>query len=312
MPPAQLIGYARVSTDDQTTDPQLAVLKEAGCDQVFRDVASGASRARPQLAKALETLSQGDVLVIARLDRLARSLSHLLEIVEGLETRKVGFRSLGDPIDTTSPQGRLTLQILGAVAEFERQLIRERTKAGLANARAQGRRGGNPALTAKDPDGLAKLAHARDLSRTEAVLDAAAEIIPTVKRLRPSAPWDRVVRVLTAQGSTRPWDRKPWTRDSLIRACKRLARDGLIPADVLNRAPRGAEDESLTALVAAIWTALPRPTLAACATQLERQYIRTPRGGSRWSPSSVKNILDRARAEGLVTGGPLQALDDAS
>lgn len=295
-----LIGYARVSTEDQTTDPQTTLLRDVGCARIFQDTASGAARSRPELAKALNAVGQGDVLVVARLDRLARSLSHLLEIVEGLEAKGTGFRSLGDPIDTTSAQGRLTLQILGAVAEFERQLIRERTKAGLASARAEGRRGGNPALMSGDRAGLAKLAAARDIARTEQVVDAAADLVPVVTRLRPDASWDRVLRVLTAQGARRPWDGKPWTRDSLIRACRRLARDGLISKDCLARARRGAEDKSLTALVAAVWNALPQPTLAACARHLELQYIRTPRGGSRWSPSSVKNVLDRARIEGLL------------
>jgi DNA invertase Pin-like site-specific DNA recombinase len=295
-----LIGYARVSTADQVDDPQLGALRAAGCGRVFRDVASGASRQRPELARTLKTLGRGDVLVVARLDRLARSLSHLLEIVEDLERRGVGFRSLGDPIDTTSPQGRLTLQILGAVAEFERQLIRERTRAGLASARAQGRRGGNPALAARDPEGLRKLAAARDLARTEDVLDAAGDLVELVTRLRPAATWDQVVRTLDARGSRRPWDGRAWTRDSLIRACRRLARDGLLPKETLGRTPRGAQDRGLVSLVAAVWSALPSPTLAAVARRLEAQHVRTPRGGARWSTSSVANLLERAREEGLL------------
>lgn len=295
-----LIGYARVSTDEQTDDPQIAALQAAGCTRIFRDVASGAVRARPELDRALRALDTGDVLVIARLDRLARSLSHLLEIVEDLERRGVGFRSLGDPIDTTSAQGRLTLQILGAVAEFERQLIRERTRAGLASAAAQGRRGGNPALKSGDRAGLRKLAAAREASRADAVLDAAPDLVPVVRRLRPGAPWDRVVRVLAARGARRPRDGRPWTRDSLVRACRWLVRDGLLPETVLDRTPRGAEDDSLVDLVAAVWSALPAPTLAACARRLEAQYIRTPRGGTRWAPSSVANLLARARATGVL------------
>ena len=297
------IGYARVSTEDQTTDPQVDLLREAGCSRIFCDTASGAQRSRPELSRARQAVGRGDVLVIARLDRLARSLSHLLEIVEGLDASGAGFRSLGDPIDTTSAQGRLTLQILGAVAEFERQLIRERTKAGLASAKAQGRMGGNPALKNGDAKGRAKLAQARDMARTDRVLDAAADLVPVVSRLRPGASWDQVLRVLAAQGAVRPWDRKPWTRDSLIRACRRLARDGLLPETAMSRSKRGAEDQSLTALVAAVWNALPRPTLLACARHLEAQYIRTPRGGTRWSASSVANILNRARGEGLVGQG---------
>jgi DNA invertase Pin-like site-specific DNA recombinase len=141
-----LIGYARVSTDEQTTDPQIDALKAAGCQTILREHGSGGDRARPELKRALERCGRGDVLVVVRIDRLARSLSHLLEIIETLDARGAGFRSLGDPIDTTSPQGRFTLQILGAVAEFERALIRERTRAGLKAARERGRIGGNPGL----------------------------------------------------------------------------------------------------------------------------------------------------------------------
>ena len=118
-----LIGYARVSTDEQTTDAQIDALKLAGCKSIHREHASGASRARPELNLALDRCKSGDVLVVVRIDRLARSLSHLMEIIETLDARGAGFRSLGDPIDTTSPQGRFALQILGAVAEFERALI---------------------------------------------------------------------------------------------------------------------------------------------------------------------------------------------
>ena len=154
-----LIGYARVSTDEQTTAPQIDALKAAGCMIILRENASGANRGRPELKLAVERCRQGDVLVVVRIDRLARSLSHLLEIIEALDARGAGFRSLGDPIDTTSPQGRFTLQILGAVAEFERALIRERTNAGLKAARDRGRIGGNPALRSGSV-GAARAVHA--------------------------------------------------------------------------------------------------------------------------------------------------------
>jgi len=130
-----LIGYARVSTEDQNLGPQLDALRAAGCAEVFEEFASGASRARPQLAAALTRVRRGDTLVVARIDRLARSLSHLLAVVEGLRAKGAHFRSLADPIDTSGPSGVLVLQMLGAVAEFERSLIRERTKAGLQAAR---------------------------------------------------------------------------------------------------------------------------------------------------------------------------------
>ena len=139
-----LIGYARVSTEDQTPLPQSQALKSAGCVEIHEEQASGGNRARPVLARVLERISKGDTLVVVRIDRLARSLSHLLEVIERLEAKGAFFRSLTDPIDTSSPQGKFTLQILGAAAEFERALIRERTTAGLVEARQRGRKGGRP------------------------------------------------------------------------------------------------------------------------------------------------------------------------
>lgn len=139
-----LIGYARVSTADQSLDLQKDALQAAGCTQVWEDTASGAKAARPGLAKALERLRDGDMLVVWKLDRLGRSLQHLIETVHALEGRGVGFQSLQDHIDTTTPGGKLLFHILGSLAEFERDLIRERTNAGLAAARARGRKGGRP------------------------------------------------------------------------------------------------------------------------------------------------------------------------
>ncbi len=156
-----LIGYARVSTEDQTPLPQSQALESAGCAEIHEEHASGGNRARPVLGRVLERIQSGDTLVVVRIDRLARSLSHLLEVIERLEARGAFFRSIQDPIDTGSPQGKFTLQVLGAAAEFERALIRERTKAGLASARTKGRVGGNPGLRAKDPAALRKVRLAR-------------------------------------------------------------------------------------------------------------------------------------------------------
>jgi DNA invertase Pin-like site-specific DNA recombinase len=139
-----LIGYARVSTDDQTLDLQLDALKAVGCppSRIYTDTASGAKTARPGLAKALEILREGDTLVVWRLDRLGRTLPHLLQLVEELKSRQIGFKSLTESIDTTTPSGELVFHIFGALAQFERNLIRERTMAGLKAARARGRKGG--------------------------------------------------------------------------------------------------------------------------------------------------------------------------
>lgn len=140
-----LIGYARVSTGDQTLDPQRDALRVAGCERIFEDEGvSGAIRRRPGLDQALVVLNDGDVLMVWKLDRLGRSLSHLIETVAALGARGVGFRSLTEAIDTTSAGGRLLLHMMGALAEFERSLISERTRAGMMAARKRGRHLGRP------------------------------------------------------------------------------------------------------------------------------------------------------------------------
>jgi DNA invertase Pin-like site-specific DNA recombinase len=138
------IGYARVSTDEQTLALQEDALKKAGCERLFTDTISGSTAERPGLAEALDFIRPGDTLVVWRLDRLGRSLRHLIETVTSLEKRGVGFRSLTESIDTTSPSGKLVFHIFGALAEFERDLIRQRTRAGLDAARSRGRKGGRP------------------------------------------------------------------------------------------------------------------------------------------------------------------------
>ena len=143
---AMTFGYARVSTAGQDEALQLDALEQAGCERVFTDHASGATSSRPALDELLGMVRRGDTLVIWRLDRLGRSLRHLLEVVGDLEQRGVALRSLTETIDTSSPAGRLVFHTFGALAEFERDLIRERTKAGLAAARARGRVGGRPSV----------------------------------------------------------------------------------------------------------------------------------------------------------------------
>jgi DNA invertase Pin-like site-specific DNA recombinase len=138
------IGYARVSTKEQSFDLQLDALRKAGCKKIYQETVSGAKAARLQLDLMLDNLRAGDVLVIWKLDRLGRSLRHLVELIHGLMEKGVGLKSLNDPIDTTTPQGRLSFNLFASLAEFERDLIRERTQAGLSAARARGRRGGRP------------------------------------------------------------------------------------------------------------------------------------------------------------------------
>lgn len=146
-----LVGYARVSTRDQNYELQLDALEAAGCSKIFEEKLSGAQRDRPELKAALDYVRPGDTLVVWKLDRLARSLKQLIETVETLSEREIGFRSLTESIDTTSSGGRLIFHIFGALAEFERSIIRERTTAGLTAARARGRVGGRPpALSESD------------------------------------------------------------------------------------------------------------------------------------------------------------------
>lgn len=146
-----LIGYARVSTDDQNLDLQKDALKNAGCERIFEDTQSGAKAKRPGLNAALEFARPGDTIVIWRLDRLGRTMKNLIELVSQLETSDIGLKSLQESLDTSSSSGKLIFHIFGALAEFERNLIRERTQAGLEAARARGRMGGRPkALDAND------------------------------------------------------------------------------------------------------------------------------------------------------------------
>ncbi len=155
-----LIGYARVSTQDQTLDLQTDALRRAGCENIFTDTTSGAKSERPGLQDAMSHLRAGDTLVVWRLDRLGRTLKHLIATITDLSDKGIGFRSLQENMDTTTSGGKLIFHIFGALAEFEREVIKERTIAGLQAARARRRLGGRPKLQSRDPK---KIAMARKL-----------------------------------------------------------------------------------------------------------------------------------------------------
>lgn len=139
------IGYARVSTQDQNLDAQLDALKASGCQRIYQEKISGANKDRPELQRMLKEIVEGDEVIVWKLDRLGRSLSDLVHVVNELQEKRVGFRCVQDSfIDTTTPQGRLVFGIFASLAEFERNIIRERTKAGLSAARSRGRVGGRP------------------------------------------------------------------------------------------------------------------------------------------------------------------------
>src|SRR4051812_17842179 len=215
------------------------------------------------------------------------------------------FRSLRDPIDTTTPQGMFSLQVLGAVAQLERALIAERTKAGLLAARRRGRIGGNPGLRAGDPAAVSKLRASRHATHLNGILAQLDSWLPTVRRMRPKQPWGDVVRVLEPrQGPDLDG------RERLRRTVRRLAAEGIVEAKLLDRARGQGADDRPVRLVANIAAAAPDRTLQQIATQLEAMGERTPRGGTRWHPSSVKHLLTRAEQLGLTGSAPGQVRPD--
>ncbi len=166
-----LIGYARVSTTDQTFDLQKDALEKAGCTQIFTDTISGANPERPGLAKALQFLREGDTLVVWRLDRLGRSLRHLIDTIAALQQRHIGLKSITESIDTTTSGGKLIFHVFGALAEFERDIIRERTQAGLQAARARGRIGGRPKAQTLNTQKKVAIAQALYAAKTTTIED---------------------------------------------------------------------------------------------------------------------------------------------
>ncbi len=170
------IGYARVSTKDQNVDLQLDALQKAGCGKIFQEVVSGARAERPVLKQLLDTLRPGDVLVIWKLDRLGRSLKHLVELINNLREQDIGLQSLNDPIDTATPQGRLSFNLFASLAEFERDLIRERTQAGLSAARARGRNGGRPKGLSEQAEVTARAAETLYIERQLSVRQIAHKL----------------------------------------------------------------------------------------------------------------------------------------
>ncbi|MCZ4093425.1 recombinase family protein [Sinorhizobium psoraleae] len=291
--PRRLVGYARVSTDDQLNDAQVDELRAAGCDRIHQEHGSGASRTRPVLAKLLKDLTAGDVLVVVRLDRLARSVSHLLDVIENLEKRGAHFRSLRDPIDTSTPQGMFSLQVLGAVAQLERALIAERTKSGMKAAKARGRMPGNPGLRERRPEAIRSVSAARERAYLDELISSAQTWLPTVRQLRPQHSWDNVVRVLNRRGHS-------WTVERLRRAVHRMVREKLAEPELLARSPRRPAEHQLMRLVAAIAIADPNLSLRDIAAQLDQMHERPPRGGRKWQPSSVRALLEEARRFGLI------------
>ena len=292
-----IIGYARVSTDEQDTSAQRDALHRDGCAVIFEDKASGGSRDRPNLARALARVGLGDTLLVVRIDRLARSLAHLLEIVETLRAKGGYFRSITDPIDTASPQGMLMTQMLGAFAEFERALIRERTRAGLKAAVARGAKPGNPKMRARDPVAISDIRFSHNERHLNELLDGRHRWLPTVERLRPHLPWGVVVRQIRAISPPV----RSFTERTLVKACRTLVKAGYADASILDPAPRLPPDTRVARLVADRLRTHPDSSLRAIASWLSRDLREpTPRGGLAWSPEGVRRVITQARALRLI------------
>jgi len=214
-------------------------------------------------------------------------------VIEDLESKGAHFRSLRDPIDTSTPQGMFSLQVLGAVAQLERSLISERTKAGVKAAKAKGKMPGNPGLRARSPEAVRKAATARHRVYLGDLIYKAETFLPVVRQMRPDHRWEDVVQVLNAKGQR-------WTTQSLRRAVKRLVAEKIAEPDLLSKAGRRPPDDRLMTLIAGIAIGNPALSLRDIGAQLEGMRERTPRGGLRWTASSVKFQLDKARKLGLV------------
>lgn len=285
-----IIGYARVSTEDQNLDLQITALKAAGADIVVEEWMSGKNRNRPILQNMLRDLQPGDIVLAWKLDRIARSLSDLLHIIDTIERAGAFFRCTTTPIDTASPAGRLMLQMLGAVAEFERSLILERTRAGMAAAIAAGKAVGNPGLLKRDPVARRKLAEGRQRAFNQRVIATMEEWRPIVVKMRPHSSWHAVADAVSTHL------KRPFSRDLLLRHVKQAAAEGLISKSVLDRAPASHKVRGIGPAGHVLLAALrrrPGVTLADLAAELEAASIPTPRGQKVWPLSSVDALKRR-------------------
>ena len=278
-----------MSTEAQDLDPQTDELRKDGFDVLVVEKASGASRTRPELARLVREMKAGDILKVVRIDRLARSVSHLLEVIETLERKGAHFRSLRDPIDTTTPQGMFSLQVLGAVAQLERALIADRSKAGLASARARGKIGGNPGVRAGNPTAIAKIVKAMDETYVTRLIDGMETFMPTVRKMRPGKPWSDVAGAVSQATGT------SWTVKRLRKSVRRLVAEGQVDRSLMGRSvrPRRRRSDELAVLVQGIAMANPGMSLRAIGGQLEAMKLKTPAGNSAWSPTSVSHLLNK-------------------
>lgn len=303
-----LIGYCRVSKGNGAQDlrRQIDQLKAIGCDVIIEESMSGKKDDRPGLARALAKIGPGDTLAAVSLDRIGRSLIHLLEIIKELQQRQGYFRILNNPIDTSSAYGVLITQIIGAVAEFELAMIGERTKDGVEAARRRGRVGGNPRLKAGDPDAIQQLREIKNDAFLKKLIATADTWMQTVRLMRPQSTWQAIASALNnKQRTSLPKQKgaRPWTAQRLRRAVRTLVNQHMADPALLQRAAASPPGDMAMALVASITKANPELTLKEIGQQLTAVHCNPPRGrgGKKWALSSIKALRDRARRLGLVS-----------
>lgn len=281
-----IFAYARVSTDAQDLVPQTDELRKDGFDILVVEKASGASRTHPELARLVRKMKAGDILKVVRIERLARSVSHLLEVMETLERKGAHFRSLRDPIDTTSPKGMFSLQVLGAVAQLERALIADRFKAGQASAKARDRIGGNLGVRAGDPAAIAKIVKSTDASYVTRVVDGMEAFMLTVRKMRPARSRSEVTAAVSQATGT------AWTVKRLHQSVRRLVAEGLADRVVLGRAPRRRRRDELA--VESRHSPSQPWSIAPWYRGVAGGYDGPPPGGGPiWPPISVAHLLKR-------------------
>ena len=286
--PTRIIGYARVSTGDQNTDPQRDLLLAQGCEHVFTDTASGGNRHRPGLNDALNSLRQGDTLLFTRLDRVARSLSHLLEIAKTVQDRGADFRAINDHFDLSSSQGRLMMQMLGSFAEFERAIIKERTAAGMAAAKARGAKIGNPAIRNKDP-------HQRILmqaQRSDTILQrsrmAVRPHLPLIRRLRPHTTWAAILAHINAGKAPEEHMRLQTLKAHL----GRLAKAGEVEASLADR-DIGRTTATALAIAADRLRNDPKLSFESVANLLNEEGLK-PARMNQWTADRLRRAMKRS------------------
>jgi DNA invertase Pin-like site-specific DNA recombinase len=299
-----IIGYARVSSDGQRLEPQTDMLRAAGCTVIHEEKASGGDAKRPILRRVLAQIRAGDTLVVVRLDRLARSVTHLLSITNLLQQTGATFKSLGDPVDTTTPHGVFSLQVMAAVAEFERALLIERTKEGLRSAKARGRVGGNPGLKSRDPAAMEKLRAGRVQRKSDDDDALAVHFMPIIQQMRPGRKWDDVAAAVNAaSGETA----KKFTSDRLSRTVKRFVAAGKASPELLDKTgysrgtrPRHRPLHGVMNIVAFLYLQNPQQSLNDLGRRLYEMGQKTPRGNEHWNVSSIWHALKCAREAGLI------------